>query len=437
MTNFGKRPGLSTAVGVAVCLFLTPFVHGQATPTPVVPANNNPYPVVGLNPAAQNAAAMGRVGTPAPLVGANPIGSGLFPLNGGQSSFTSVPNTTPPYNPNTALKYSTVYPGYDPWGGTYSPGGGYGGGGYGGYPYGGYNPYMPYVDPFSGFMRGTADIISAAGSYAVRVQESRMIGQQVAQARVDTRRKIYDQWLYERATMPTNQDERERYQRYELRRALTDPQPTEILSAIPINRIYKDLRDKVAAGAKGQAVVIDEGTLQKINVTAPGAGNIGVLNPLVDGGTMNWPALLRSDLYQDEVKIINTRCAEAVKQVIHKGEVDSSRLAEITAAINTLKKKLDDNVTELTPAQWIEAKRFLSHLEAAQRALNNPNITAYLTDKFSAKGKTVPELVKYMSQKGLEFAPAVTGDEAGYMALYNYLLAYSNSIGGPGSTRDE
>jgi hypothetical protein len=42
-----------------------------------------------------------------------------------------------------------------------------------------------------------------------------------------------------------------------------------------------------------------------------------------------------------------------------------------------------------------------------------------------------------MSQKGLEFAPAVTGDEAGYMALYNYLLAYSNSIGGVGSPRDE
>src|SRR5262249_7835869 len=151
----------------------------------------------------------------------------------------------------------------------------YGGGGYG------YNPYYGYSDPYSGFMRGTADILSAAGSFAVRVNESRMIGEQVKQARIDTRRQSFRQWLYERAQPPTKQAARERIQRLERRRALTDPPPSEILAAIPLNILYKDLRDRVRAGAKGQPIVIDEGTLRQINVRAPAtAGNVGVLKPL-------------------------------------------------------------------------------------------------------------------------------------------------------------
>jgi len=281
-------------------------------------------------------------------------------------------------------------------------------------------------------MRGTADILSASGSFAVRVNESRMIGEQVKQARVDTRRKIFDQWLYERANTPTNQDLREEIQRRERRRALTDPPPSEILAAIPLNILYKDLRDRVRAGAKGQPIVIDEGTLRQINVRAPmTAGNVGVLKPLKDGGQMTWPPLLKGEAYQDDVKLINTRAAEAVKQAVHSGEVDPTRLAELTGAIARLKKKLDDNVTELTPAQWIEAKRFLNQLDDARRALSNPDVANYFTDKFVARGKTVPELVEYMASKGLEFAPAVGGDESSYIALYNYLLAYANSIGGP------
>jgi len=424
MRNSGKRPGLAVAVG-ATALLLASSAFAQGPPPGVMPANGanpyasvNPNPVVGITPGALNANQ--RV-APAAIVG------------GGAATFSSVAppaSSTPAYNPNRGYNYSVTYPGWDPWGGTYTPGG-YGSmyGGYGGYGYG--------YDPFSGFMRGAADILSSSGSFAVRVQESRMIGEQVKQARVDTRRKIFDEWLYERANTPTNQDERERIQRLERRRAMTDPPASEIMAAIPLNILYKDLRDKVRGGAKGQPVVIDEGTLRQINVKSPSAGNVGVLKPLKDGGQMSWPPLLKGEAYQDDVKLINTRAAEAVKQAVHSGEVDPTRLAELTGAINRLKKKLDDNVTELTPAQWIEAKRFLNQLDDARRALSNPDVSNYFTDKFVARGKTVPELVEYMASKGLEFAPAVTGDEASYMALYNYLLAYANSVGAAPGGRDE
>ena len=42
----------------------------------------------------------------------------------------------------------------------------------------------------------------------------------------------------------------------------------------------------------------------------------------------------------------------------------------------------------------------------------------------AAKGKTVPDLVSYMKNKGLSFAPAVAGQEPAYAALHQALAAY-------------
>lgn len=425
MSHSLNRSRTPLVAGVVLGLVLTVPTFAQNPPARKPMADDPPpavipYPAGGLNPAAQGALINNRV-APAPVVGSGSA-TNVLPNVGGTFSSTPTPNT-PPYNPNRAFNASVVYPGWDPWGGTYYP-----------------SPYFPFMDPWGGFMRGSrgmddygfmrgaADIISASGSYAVRVQESRMIGQQVEQARIDTRRKIFDQWLYERANTPTNQDERERIQRLELRRALTDPPPSEIMNADPLNRILLELKGKNSLPRQG--AVIDESTLRQINVRPPKtAGNVGVLRPLKEGAQMNWPPLLKSEPYQKEVKIINTRAAEAVKQAIHNGEVDPSILKELSSAINDLKKRLDDGVADLTAAEWIESKRFLAQVDDARRALGTPAAANFFTDKFIAKGKTVPELIDYMRSKGLEFAPAVTGDEASYMALYNYLQAYTNSLG--------
>ena len=57
-------------------------------------------------------------------------------------------------------------------------------------------------------------------------------------------------------------------------------------------------------------------------------------------------------------------------------------------------------------------------------------------DVIQKKGKTVGDLVREMSQKGLQFAPAANGDEAAYMALWQ---ALSNTVaqGAPPAEKSE
>jgi hypothetical protein len=50
--------------------------------------------------------------------------------------------------------------------------------------------------------------------------------------------------------------------------------------------------------------------------------------------------------------------------------------------------------------------------------------------KYRAQGKTVGDLVKDMSNKGLRFAPAQDGDEGAYSALYKAMAAYDYGMAG-------
>lgn len=395
MWSTATRLSLSAASAAVVGLILASSAHGQMASGPF---RGNQRLAAGLNESAVNAA---RTAMPA------------TPRTGAMPRITSV--SAPP---GIAVESSQIpdFPIPQP------------------RPRGPWDPWWQFDrDPFAGFMHGTAEVLYASGDFAVRVQESRLINQQVQQARVDTRRKIFDQWLYERANTPTNQDERERFQRIELRRALTNPSPTELLGATPLNRILDDLKPRVTAGATGPSIPISEDVLKQINLTAKGggAGNIGALKPLKGGGTLSWPSVLLSETYQREVKLINQRTAEAVKEAEFKGQVDPSRLAELGDAISRLKARVETNVMELTSAQWIEARRFVTQLEQARLALSRLDVANSWNSKFTPRSTTVQELVQELGSKGLEFAPAVNGDEAAYMALYNALVAYAGTLNDP------
>src|ERR1051326_5646774 len=116
---------------------------------------------------------------------------------------------------------------------------GFNGGQYG-YPGSYYPPYYPYpYDPAGDYLRGAADLVRGYGNYAVNYAQSTVILEKARQDVLDTRRKIYDQWLYERNHTPSLQDLRERDQRLELRRALNDPPVNEITEGKALNTLLK------------------------------------------------------------------------------------------------------------------------------------------------------------------------------------------------------
>jgi hypothetical protein len=345
-----------------------------------------------------------------------PQGAFMTSFNTPFAAFTSNPygNGLPAVGPTSP--YGTTNP--SAYGGTNSS------------PYGSsYSPYGNYYqDPLGEALRGTAAVINAEGMYLKQVQDANNRYEQWQQSRLDTRRKSIEEYIYEQALVPTGEDLREQTQRYELRIALNNPPVNEVLSGESLNAIYKDLKIKLASGGKGQPIALDPAILKQINLTSNSGGNLGILKNLKDGGSLRWPLVLQSEAYQDEVRRLNQRAAEAVKLAEFKGQVDAGTLRDMMEDVRKLRAKVSANINDLTPSQHIEASRFLNQMDDALKALQQPDVADYLGQKYMAQGKTVGDLLDFMARKGLSFAPAVNGDEGAYQALHNYLVGFASSL---------
>jgi hypothetical protein len=291
--------------------------------------------------------------------------------------------------------------------------------------YGGYNPYMPYYDPYGAALMGSADIINSQGRFAVSIEQSRITHEQVRQARIETRRKLFDEYKYERDNTPTAQELREKDQVTLYRRSITNPPVTEVLSGDSLNTLLDHLTKMQASGARGPSVPLDEATLKQVNVRPEGrTGNIGLLKY---EGNLKWPQPLQAPEYDKERKRLEEFLPKAVQQASFQG-VDPGTLSAIREDLEKLQERFSANVNDLGTGKYIEGKRFLNSLDEAVAALGQPDVTNYFNHKFEAKGKTVAELVNYLREKGLRFAPAVSGEEAAYRALLQAMVAYDASL---------
>ncbi len=257
----------------------------------------------------------------------------------------------------------------------------------------------------------------------VSEQQASLVQEQARQNTLVTRRRAFDEFLYERSAAPTWEDDRERWQAEELRRSRTGPPLTEIHSARALNALLDHLQKLEARGVSGSDISLDEETVSRINVTSGRAGHVGLLK---DGGHLHWPLALTDAAVRGERRQIDSLLAEVLSQSSGR-RADADAATELTRATDRLQRYLRDRSRDLPPGQYVEAKRFLADLGETLRALEQPDAAEHLSRQARPRGKTVAELIHSMTRQGFHFAPAVAGDEAAYLALYRALVRYARS----------
>jgi hypothetical protein len=289
-------------------------------------------------------------------------------------------------------------------------------------------PYYPwgwygiYPDPYGGGLSGAADAIAAQGQFQIDFQHARLLNQEVERSKMDTRRRQWEEWLYEREHTPTVEDIRERQRMENLRRARNNPPFAEIWSGQALNDLLEAVQRQQAHNGPGPVIALDDETLQRINVTSgvtpAGAGL------LRDGGRLRWPFALQEKHFAEARKRVDELMARAVQQA-QSGQADAETLRELTDTINKLRAEVRNRIDTVSINDNVVARRYLNDLDGAVRALQSPNVGQYLSGRWAARGRTVGELVAEMSRQGLRFAPATDGDEAAYTALHRALANYS------------
>jgi hypothetical protein len=376
----------------------------------------NPYLNPGINPRALANYYNPNVAAASPLLNPYIAPGGVNP---GLLGAAANPYATGAFNPYaTAALTASSYSPYSGYGGNSLSSTPYadpygGGGGYGGYGY--------YESPLGGYLRGVADIVTSQSSWIKGYEQARLTREQSNKERIENAKRRFDLWLYEREKTPTFEDDRQRLVADQLRRSLNDPPAGEIWSGLALNNILADL-SKMAknSDARGPQIPLDEDVVRHLNFTKGQGGNPGLLK---NEGLLNWPQALRSDDYKAERDLLNSLAPETVRQAVN-GRVDAGALKEMTDSVQRLQDRLAGNIKDLTPNQYIEARRFLSNFEDALRTLRRPDAGDFFSQKNTADAKSIGDLVNFMLNKGLTFAPAVTGDEAAYMAVHRAMAAY-------------
>ncbi len=374
--------------------------------TPAVPSGVNPFwnPLVNGPPsalqAAYNASLMGNAlsSFPPAALGINPFLSG-----GGYA---------PPIAP--------AYPSY-----------GYGGGSSlvaspGGYssPYGG-------AEPYGGYMSGSVGAGSPSTATLTSTGIPGVDRQAVRRAQLDTRRRAFDEYLYERLNSPTHEDLREFTQHQVLRRSLNEPPATEVWSGAALNTLLNDVQklQAVDRASNPSDIPLDEDVVKRLNVNAT-ASNIGLLK---DGGRLAWPLGLRALPPADQTRELRSQVGTLLQDAVGQaanGKVDPSLLQELSRDVSRLQKLLVARANDLPEDTYIEARQFLNDLDASVRTLRRPDAGDYLSGRLAAKGSTVQKLVQYMTEHGLQFGPAVRGDEGAYNAVHRALARYDMALRG-------
>jgi hypothetical protein len=284
------------------------------------------------------------------------------------------------------------------------------------YPPPGYGGFGP-----GNVMRGQADLLRAQGQATQDVEQARITREQANQAKLDTKRKTFDEKMYEDANRPTFTQQQAKIDNMQLQRIMTKASDTEITSGKAQNTIMPFIRNMSSQGVQGPPVKLDPVLMKEINVTGGKSESIG---PLRNGGHLEWPFVLSSKEQEKLANEIPTLVSQA-----SSGRIDPKLFKQVQNGLATVKNNARDqwNKGEMDSVSYMQAKRFLEPLESAIQGLTSPGAAKYLDGTFSAKGDTVPELVNHMTSQGLRFAPSIAGDENAYYALYNSMVMYANA----------
>lgn len=289
--------------------------------------------------------------------------------------------------------------------------------------------YSVCPDPNAGYLSGAADVIIDRSQFLISTSQSDLLNQQANQVKMETRRKGLDEYLYERNVLPAPEDERERSRVENLRRSRNRPPRSEIWSGKVLNELLNDIQQQLALKVLGPELPISQDVVRHLNVSAGStSASIGLFR---DQGRLRWPPVFLLDDFSDLRQRLD-QLAQTAYQQAAVGPVSNATLEALTQGVSDLDLQLKGSVNDVTADDYLKAKRYLRELRSALKALRDPKVGRYITGGWAPQGTNVSDLVKLMTRGGLKFAPAIDGDEEGYLTLHRAFVEY---IDAPASAR--
>jgi hypothetical protein len=296
--------------------------------------------------------------------------------------------------------------GYSPWG-TWMTGG--------------------YGNSAGGFLNGSADVISASGQYEISHQQAELTRQQVKSAHIDNKRKMFDELRYEKENTPPLSANMESDRQEQVRQMLANPQLNDIWSGNSLNTLLSDIQIiQSKTGLQGATVPLESDVVKNLSLTTKttAVGSLG----MIKDGKLKWPPELQDPRFTKTVEAINKLLPEMIAQAQGEDGVTGQATRQMESLITGLEAEVTAAVDDMTPSDNIRAMSYAQQLSKTTKMLRDPNVAKQLGGAWQPQGSTVAELVGFMTQKGLKFAPATLAEKPYYTSLQQSMATYDNSL---------
>jgi hypothetical protein len=291
--------------------------------------------------------------------------------------------------------------------------------------YGGYPEYNPY----GGGLTGAADAINAQGEFEKQFQQARLMNQDVERSKIDTHRAKIDEWMWERNNMPTLEDDRRRNQYEQLRQSLNNAPPAQVWDGTALNNILVACQQALPPGTLGPTVYLTPGLTTQLNLTT---GQVSTGDGLLrNGPKLQWPYALSDPAFDAQRTDIDKQMKAATDQLVGGQQVDFGVIRKLKSDCDQMDATLKAKIEDMTPTDNVHGKRYVRELRDTIQALQQPNASTFFAANRPVPANTVGELVQAMSSKGQKFAPAASGTEPAYNALYSSMVAYYTTLSQP------
>ena len=291
---------------------------------------------------------------------------------------------------------------------------------YPGYP----NPYYPRgAGPGIGYgaaLSGSADVSRAYGDVIVQQENARVIAEQAKQAKIDTKRKAFDEMMYEKANTPSYTEELTKEKGLILTRMMNFPNSTEVSDGTTLNTMLPFLQSLSLHGTQGPPVPIAQSMVNQLNITgAGGGGGVGMLRA---GGQVEWPI----GLMGPQQKKLDKLLPEAVETTA-TGKLTPKLMKDVRTEMTAMRTRMREQLKkeEIETSSYLRAIEFYNSLETSVNALERPDARKQLGGGYSPRARNVQELVDFMTDNGTRFAAASPGSESAYRAVHDAFVRYA------------
>ena len=296
------------------------------------------------------------------------------------------------------------------------------------YPPNPYNPYAPGYNANPGrgynqgaYLQGQAQVMQAYGDVINSQEQARVEREKANQAKLDTRKQAFDQMMYEKANTPTYTEALTKDKANILTRLMNFPLRSEVTDGKTLNAMLPLLQALSGQGTMGPPVALPQSLVNELNLSGSGQSSVGMLR---DGGHVDWPIGLQGKNQTALDKLLPEAYNAAAT-----GKLTPKLMKQVRTEMGTMRQTLRDQCQkeEIDTSSYLQAVEFYNSLESSVNALERPDAKKQLGGAYSPRARNVQELVDFMTDKGLKFAPSAPGNENAYQATHDAFVRYARA----------